>query len=68
MWRVAVLLGLILAGLVESLRLHVPFFNDNGSANPEEPFKLEQPEMSKAVYGRLGEGDDVAHLLSLIHI
>jgi hypothetical protein len=61
MWRVVIYLGLVLAGLIESLRLHVPFFNDNGSTNPDEPYKLEQPEMSKAVYGRLGEGDDVAH-------
>ncbi len=61
MWRVLVLMTLMLLGLAESLRLHVPFFNDKGTPNPDAPFPIEQPEVSKAIYGRLGEGDDVAY-------
>jgi hypothetical protein len=61
MWRVVIYMTLMLWGLAESLRLHVPFFNDKGTPNPAEPFQIEQPAVSKAIYGRLGEGDDVAY-------
>ncbi len=56
-------LGLMLAvaGLLRLLRLHLGIANDAGSPKVEEPFEIKEPEVAKAIYGRLEPGKEVEH-------